>query len=404
MPAVSDAVICGAGIAGLSTGIMLARAGVRPSIVEIDPGVAVEGTGLTISAVGMRAIRDLGLAEAVNAHGAGYSEMVIGDAAGVELERVPYPAIAGHELPAAGGILRADFHRLLANVAEAEGVTIRYGAGITGFEQGPDSVTVRLSDGGALRTELLVGADGLRSRVRAMAFPGAPEPRYTGQRVWRVRIERPAPGQDHGMWYGPICKAGITPISAVEAYLFVVENSLDAGRPPREEWVQRLRHQLAAFEGVVGWVRDTQLGELSRIDCRPLYAVLVPLPWHRGRVLLVGDALHATTPHLASGAAIAIEDAVVLADLLAEEAELETALRRFGQLRFERCRIVVESSLQLGEWEKRPGAGDADPAGLIASSMAQLARPYRKERSDAPEAAVPARARRDPEPPAPADG
>ena len=404
MPAVSDVVICGAGIAGLSTGITLARAGIRSSIVEIDPGVAVEGTGLTISAVGMRAIRDLGLAEAVNAHGAGYSEMVIGDAAGVELERVPYPAIAGQELPAAGGILRADFHRLLAHVAEAEGVTIRYGAGVAGFELAPDGVVVRLSDGGALRTELLVGADGLRSQVRAMAFPGAPEPRYPGQRVWRVRIRRPAPGQDHGMWYGPICKAGITPISAVEAYLFVVENSPDAGRPPREEWVQRLRHQLADFEGVVGWVRDTQLGELSRIDCRPLYAVLVPLPWHRGRVLLVGDALHATTPHLASGAAIAIEDAVVLADVLVEEAELETALRRFGQLRFERCRIVVESSLQLGEWEKRPGAGDADPAGLIASSMAQLARPYRKETSDASEAAVPARARRDPEPPAPADG
>ena len=406
MPAVNDVVICGAGIAGLATGITLARAGIEVSVVEIDPGVALEGTGLTISAVGMRAIRDLGIADAVNAHGAGYSDMVIGSAAGVELERVPYPTMAGPAYPPAGGILRSDFHRLLAQVVEAEGVTIRYGAGVTGFERVRDGVLVRLSDGSTERTELLVGADGLRSTVRALAFPGAPEPRHTGQRVWRVRIQRPKqfPGGDHGMWYGPISKAGITPLSASDAYLFLVENSVDSARPPREEWQSRLRHQLAAFEGVIGWVRDTQLGDLSRIDCRPLYAVLVPLPWHRGRVVLAGDALHATTPHMASGAAMAIEDAVVLADLLAGETDVETALEEYGRLRFDRCRIVVEHSLQLGEWEKRPGASDADPAGLIASSMAALAQPYRKERSDVPEAAIPARPRRDPEPPSAGDG
>jgi 2-polyprenyl-6-methoxyphenol hydroxylase-like FAD-dependent oxidoreductase len=391
VPAVQDAVICGAGIAGLATGITLARAGIRTSVFEIDPGVAREGTGLTISAVGMRAIRDLGLAEAVNAHGAGYSDMVIGSAAGAELERVPYPSIAGPGYPPAGGILRSDFHRLLAHVAEAEGVTVRYGAGFADLEHVRDGVIVRLSNGAVVRTELLVGADGLHSTVRMQTFAGAPQPRYTGQRVWRVRIARPTQfeGKDHGMWYGPISKAGITPLSAADAYLFLVENSPDADRPPRGEWVERLRHQLAAFDGVVGWVRDTQLGRLSRIDCRPLYAVLVPLPWHRGRVVLVGDALHATTPHLASGAAIAIEDAVVLADLLGEATHVEKALEEFGRLRFDRCRIVVEHSLQLGEWEKRPGAGDADPAGLIASTMAQLAQPYRKERSDVPEAAAP---------------
>jgi 2-polyprenyl-6-methoxyphenol hydroxylase-like FAD-dependent oxidoreductase len=306
--------------------------------------------------------------------------MIVGDAAGTELERVPYPPIAGPDYPPAGGILRADFHRLLAHVAEAEGVSVRYGAGVAGFEPVPDGILVRLSDGSAVRTDLLVGADGLRSDVRALAFPGAPEPRYTGQRVWRARIRRPKhfPRGDHGMWYGPISKAGITPLSDVEAYLFLVENSPDSHRPPRDEWVPRLREQLADFDGVVGWVRDTQLEDVARIDCRPLYAVLVPLPWHRGRVVLVGDALHATTPHMASGAAMAIEDAIVLADLLAGEPDIEAALREYGQLRFERCRIVVQNSLQLGEWEKRPDAEDADPVGLISSSLAALARPYRK--------------------------
>src|SRR5215472_14343701 len=114
LPAVKDVVICGAGIAGLATGITLARAGIRASVVEIDPGVAQEGTGLTISATGMRAIRDLGLADAVIERGAGYEEMIVGDAAGEELDRFGYPRIAGDDLPAAGGILRADFHALLA--------------------------------------------------------------------------------------------------------------------------------------------------------------------------------------------------------------------------------------------------------------------------------------------------
>lgn len=379
VPAVREAVIAGAGIAGLSAGITLARVGVRATVVEPDPDVVDEGTGLTISAVGMRAIRDLGLADEVTAQGAGYSDMIIGDAAGRELDRIVYPPMAGSELPAAGGIMRSDFHRLLMRAAEQQGVSVRLGVGVSALEQRPDGVRVNLSEGGAMHTELLVGADGLHSRVRALAFPGAPQPRYTGQRVWRVLIERSPEfrGRDHGMWYGPICKAGITPLSEADAYMFIVENSPEPVRPPPGEWLGRLRDQLAHFDGVIGWVRDTQLNDLSRVDCRPLYAILVPLPWHRGRVVLVGDALHATTPHMASGAAMGMEDAIVLADLMAQERDAAVALERFGGLRFDRCRIVVEGSLQLGEWEKHPDAPGADPAGLMGSSMAALARPYR---------------------------
>lgn len=128
---------------------------------------------------------------------------------------------------------------------------------------------------------------------------------------------------------------------------------------------------------MIGWGRDTQMDDLSRVDCRPLYAILVPPPRHRGRVLLVGDALHATTPHMASGAAMAMEDAIVLADLLAQERDAAAALERFGEVRFERCRVVVEGSLRLGEWEKHPDAPGAAPAGLMGSSMAALAQPYR---------------------------
>jgi len=138
-----------------------------------------------------------------------------------------------------------------------------------------------------------------------------------------------------------------------------------------------VHEQLEPFGDVIAWVRDTQLNDAARIDCRPLYAILVPLPWHRGRAVLIGDAIHATTPHMASGGAMAIEDAIVLGDLLARESDLESALLRFGEMRFERCRVVNQNSLQLGEWEKRPGDPAAEPGRLIGESLTFLAQPYR---------------------------
>jgi naringenin degradation protein FdeE len=386
MTAVNDAVIAGAGIAGLSAGITLARAGVRVSVFDAAPRSALEGSGLTISAIGMRAIRDLGLGDEVVARGAASSETIIADAGGRELDRIGAPSLAGPGLPAMGGIMRLAFHDLLIGTAEAEGVGVRFGTGITRFEQSDAGVRVDLSDGASAQTELLVGADGIHSRVRELAFPEAPRPKHTGQRVWRVLIRRSPEfrGRDHGMWYGPTAKAGITPLTETEAYMFLVENCEDPTRPLREQWPGLVREQLGAFGDVIGWVRDTQLDDVDRIDCRPLFAVLVRLPWHRGRIVLVGDAIHATTPHMASGGAMAIEDAIVLGDLLAQESDLETALRRFGEMRFERCRLVNENSLQLGEWEKHPDDPAADPGRLIGESLGALAQPYRAVPASSP--------------------
>jgi 2-polyprenyl-6-methoxyphenol hydroxylase-like FAD-dependent oxidoreductase len=379
MAVVKEAVIAGAGIGGLSAGITLARNGVAATVYDIAPRAGLEGSGLTISAIGMRAIRDLGLGDRVMALGAGSSETIIADAAGHRLDRIATPPLAGAGLPAMGGIMRTTFHDLLLETACAEGVAIEFGNGITGLQLSDRRVQIELSDRQRVETELLVGADGIYSKVRELAFPDAPRPKPTGQRVWRVLMDRNPDhiSHDHGMWYGPVVKAGITPLSQTNAYMFIVENCDEVVRPPREEWPAIVKQLLADFSDVIGWVRDTQVNDPARIDCRPLHAILMPLPWYHGRVVLIGDAIHATTPHMASGGAMAIEDAIVLGDLLQQEHHLETALHTFGELRWERCRLVNENSLQLGEWEKRPGDPHADPGRLIGTSLAFLAQPYR---------------------------
>jgi 2-polyprenyl-6-methoxyphenol hydroxylase-like FAD-dependent oxidoreductase len=177
------------------------------------------------------------------------------------------------------------------------------------------------------------------------------------------------------MYYGPRSKAGVNPVCDTHMYVFVVENTPTVTRPPRDRWPEMIRELLEDFGGVIAWARE-RMTDPQMIDRRSLQAVLVPDPWYRGRVLLIGDAAHATTPHLAMGACIAIEDAVVLGEVLSAGDDVASALRAFMTRRFDRCRLIVENSLQLGEWEKHPDAPDADPAGLVDATHSAMAIPF----------------------------
>lgn len=194
-----------------------------------------------------------------------------------------------------------------------------------------------------------------------------PSPQFTGQAVWRTLMPRPPEIDVYHMIYGRKAKAGFVPVSDESLYMFVVQNVEDTSRPPREERPAILADLLDADHELV------EYGKLhvGQPDYRPLEWMLVAAPWHRGRVVLLGDAVHTTTPHLAFGAAIAIEDATVLCELL-EEHGVEEALERYTPRRYDRCRLVVENSVQLGEWERSPGAPDADPVGLTRESWATL--------------------------------
>jgi 2-polyprenyl-6-methoxyphenol hydroxylase-like FAD-dependent oxidoreductase len=176
------------------------------------------------------------------------------------------------------------------------------------------------------------------------------------------------------MWVGPHLKAGINPMSKEQVYLFLTEDKKAKERVPENELVSRLKALLGTFPApLVQTLRD-QLDETSQVLLRPLEGLLVPLPWFRGRVVLIGDTVHATTPHLASGACIGIEDAIVLAEELAGRGTLEDALEAFQQRRWERCRMVVENSGRLGQIEIE-GGDKQEHASIMRESMQALAQP-----------------------------
>ena len=366
--------IVGGGIAGMALAIVLQRAGMAADIAEIDKDWRVYGAGITITGPTLRALDRLGLLEAVVCEGYCYDATRICDAAGnvILASRVSGRPL-GPRIPNGGGILRPVLHRLLAAATRASGANVRLGVSVAAIDHSDDAVSVTFTDGSTGAYDLLIGADGINSRTRAMLFPDAPAPAFTGQGCWRAVVPRPAAIDCAHVYVGGSVKAGITPVSHDEMYLFLLQHVPDNPRMPEERWPALLGEQVRGFGGPLGAVRES-LGASARINYRPLEKLLLPPPWHRGRVVLIGDAAHATTPHLASGAGLAVEDALVLGECLTSGIGLEEALQRFVARRYERCRMVVENSVRLGELEMRRAPAH-EQAELQRTSMMALAEP-----------------------------
>ena len=205
-------------------------------------------------------------------------------------------------------------------------------------------------------------------------FPNAPAPRYIGQCVWRAVMPRPPEIVRTRFWMGDKVKVGVNPVSPDEMYMFVTEDRPTNDRLDPSRFVETLKALLVPFmDPVVKAIHDS-LSEGSRIVYRPLEALLLPRPWSVGRVVLIGDAVHATTPHLASGACIGIEDAIVLSEEVDRAADMAAALKAFEDRRWERCRMVVENSLRLAEIEIT-GGEQAEHADIMRKSVMALAAP-----------------------------
>lgn len=373
MSAARSALVVGGGVAGMTAALMLGRAGVQVSLIDLATEWKMVGAGLTLSAPTLRAMRMAGILDDVIQKGHTHAGIRVCDVAGRPQRMVTSPPLCDADVPGAGGILRPTLHAIMAAKLERAGVPVRLGLTVTALEESDDCIRATLSDGSVESVDLVVGADGLFSGVRKLLFPQAPVPAFTGQACWRLVIPRPPTIDMRHFFLGGPVKVGLTPVSNEAMYLFLLEHVPDNPWRPEDTQYAVLADRLAGFGGILADIR-ADLNPQAQIVYRPLEGHLLRQDWWRGRAVLIGDAAHATTPQLASGAGMALEDGIVLAEEVARAASLPEAFAAFMRRRYERCRLVVENSLEIGHLEVS-GASAAEQTAVVERSLAALAAP-----------------------------
>jgi 2-polyprenyl-6-methoxyphenol hydroxylase-like FAD-dependent oxidoreductase len=333
--------VIGGGIGGLTAAMALRHRGHRVTIIEKDPTWSVYGVGIIQQANVVRAMAQLDLLRDYLDAGFAFDRVDVYLPNGACVAKIPTPRLV-KELPGNVGIGRRALHKVLGDRAIAAGAQVRLGITAESLDDGGSDVHVRFSDGSAERFDMVIGADGLYSTTRSTIFPDAPQPQFVGQSVWRYNFPRPADIDCLCVYEGPI-GLGFVPLSQELMYMYVTTPEPGNPRYPREGLACAMQAKLEQFPGRVAQFA-AQITNDDEVVYKPLEWLLLEGPWHKGRIVLLGDAVHATTPHLGQGAGMAIEDSIVLAEELANHAELESAFSAYRARRFERCKYIVEAS------------------------------------------------------------
>jgi 2-polyprenyl-6-methoxyphenol hydroxylase-like FAD-dependent oxidoreductase len=345
--------VVGGGIGGLSATIALRERGIDVDVVERDPAWSVYGVGIIQPGNALRALAMLGLAEqCVEAgHPIVGSRVFLADGETL-VDEAEFPTMV-EGLPAANGIPRPHLHEILTSRTRQSGARVRTGVTVTELSERAGAATVICSDGSTDQYDLVIGADGLYSQIRSEVFEPDLSPKFTGQICWRVNLPRLDGLDEIQLYLGPDGSAGFVPLGQELMYMLTIETPIAGWR----EEIERVgaaalyRERLKPFRGVVAQQRELVVDD-DAVVVRPIEDILVAPPWHRGRVVLVGDAAHGMTPHCGQGAAQAIEDGIVLADELASCASIDDALQAYSDRRYDRCREIFEGSERIGLWEQ----------------------------------------------------
>ncbi|WP_028658508.1 FAD-dependent oxidoreductase [Nocardioides insulae] len=374
MPAVRSVLVIGAGAAGTATAIRLAEAGVSVDLVEAKPDVSALGSGITLQGNALRVLEQLGVWEQVEAEGYGYDTLGLRapDPAGTLIVELTEDRTGGPDLPATMGMYRPTLARILADRASDAGAKLRFGLTATGLEQDADGVTVSFADGSTGRYDVVVGADGIGSWTRAqIGIETRPEP--VGMGIWRAFTARPDSVTRTDLVYGgPSYIAGYCPTSEDSLYAYIVEPAQDRTGLTPEEGLTVMRELSEGYHGPWDEIR-AHLTVPDRVNHTHFESHVVDGAWNRGRVVIIGDAAHSCPPTLAQGAAQALEDAVVLAELLTTHDTLDHVWPALTDRRLPRAKAVVEASLQLCRWLLDHEQGDVP--GLMGRIAALVSEP-----------------------------
>ena len=365
--------IVGGGVGGMAAAISLSHTGHKVELIDLDAQWRVYGAGITITGPTLRAFKALGVLPEIQQQAYTGEGIQVCSTDGARLAVLPTPVRPEDGIPGCGGIMRPVLHKILSERVLAAGVNVRLGLTVEKLTQSANQVEVTLTDGSSSVRDLVIGADGLFSQIRHMIFPDSPAPEYTGQSAWRAQLQRPPEIDRRHFFLGGPYKVGLTPVSNERMYMFLLENSPEKRRIPEEDLAAELERLTRAYGGIIREIGKSLTAE-NTIVHRPLEAFLLPGPWYRGRVLLIGDAAHPTTPQLASGAGLAAEDGLVLAEEMAKSADIDLALKRYMARRYERCLLVVRNSLEIGRREQA-GRPISEQTALVEQSLNALAAP-----------------------------
>jgi len=347
MTAARTALVIGGGVAGPVLAMALHKAGITATVHEArtDPDEDL-GSFLTLQVNGIAALRAIDAGSALDGIGFPTSSITFRSGTGKVLGAIG----TGDPLPdGTVGITlaRADLHRVLRGEAERRGITVTYGKRLMDVRESADGVTALFADGSTASADILVGADGIRSRVRTLIDPDAPAARYVPVLnlggFARVPDNDVPPGQ-YEMVFGKRAFYGQAVAPDGTTWWFA--------NPPRhtepapgelaatstEEWRALLMALFADDRTSAARVVAATPGELR---CWATYDLPSVPHWHRGRLVLVGDAAHATSPSSGQGASMAIEDAVVLARCLRDHPDPESAFAAYVDMRRDRVERVV---------------------------------------------------------------
>ena len=336
-------IVVGRGIAGLSAAIALRRTAHEVVVLERAQRIDPIGAGITLFANAMRPLDRLEVGEAVAARGSAATRSAILTWRGHELIEVPPDLVEGTI-----AVHRADLQGALAAAAG----DVRLGTKVAAVEQDEERVVARATDGSEKQGDLLIGADGLRSIVRR-AIADLPA-RYAGYTAWRGVSPLPVEAGRLTESWGVGERFGLVDIGRGRTYWFATKNAQEGeSDKPGGRKAEILRRFSGWHEPIATVAEAADESAILRSD---IY-YLDPLSrWSQGRLVLVGDAAHATTPGIGQGAAQAIEDAVVLADRLAGGGDLRLALDEYESIRRPRAEAVLKMSRRADKGAQLEGA------------------------------------------------
>jgi 2-polyprenyl-6-methoxyphenol hydroxylase-like FAD-dependent oxidoreductase len=360
----------------MNAAISLAQKGVQVDVIELAEEPL--GASLAFSGRAAEALVELGIYDKVIATGrpalpgntaTSIRSAVTGEIVNPGPQRPTWPGAVD-----AVGVYRPEFLKIAQAEAERLGVRVRKGVGYESLEDGEQGVNVRFTDGQVGLYDLVVAADGIGSKTRELIFPDAPKPKFSGQLSIRWMIPGPAI-QDEGWYNSPEGRLGFYHLPQGLVYVPAVINLPEwrwfSDEDIRATFIKLLDSMTAP---AIKEMRS-RLDDTSELIGRPFEWILLSDPWFKGRILMIGDAAHATSAHMGMGGGMALEDAVVLGRLIDASATLPDALEAFMKRRFDRVKLVVETSNRLGQLEQE-GAPPSENIALLTKAFATTGQPY----------------------------